>query len=152
MPNIDFEILEARWEDDVRSALLAIRIAVFVVEQGVPEDMEVDDEDPASRHFLAVKGDGATPIGTVRLTPKGKITRLAVDKAQRGQGVGRALLARAIDEAEAAGPRRLYLHAQTHAAGFYEAYGFVAEGEVFDEAGIPHQKMVRDPSSSPEDE
>ena len=135
------ELREVSWRDDEdREALLALRFEVFVDEQGVPREMEVDDEDAPSRHFLAVVG--GTPVGCVRLTPKGKVTRLCVVAARRGEGVGGALLARAVDEARAAGFERIYLHAQTHAGAFYERYGFEARGEPFMEAGIEHRKMV----------
>lgn len=118
-----------------------IRFRVFVDEQGVPADMELDEFDDVSCHALAFVGDEL--VGTGRLLPDGHIGRMAVLAAWRGQGVGAALLQGLIDEAARRGMGRLVLSAQTHALGFYTRFGFVPEGEVYDEAGLPHQAMVR---------
>lgn len=146
--NDTIQIRAARWQrPEDHDALLDLRMTVFVHEQGVPAEMEVDELDAPSRHYLAVSPADDTPgetraVGCVRLTPTGKITRLCVAKDARGQGIGSALLRRAIDEAKAAQMSRIYLHAQTHAGAFYERHGFRATGDSFIEAGIPHQKMV----------
>lgn len=118
-----------------------IRFRVFVDEQGVPADMELDEFDDVSCHALAFAGD--EPVGTGRLLPDGHIGRMAVLAAWRGQGVGAALLQALIDEAARRGMDRLVLSAQTHALGFYTRFGFAPEGEIYDEAGLPHQAMVR---------
>ncbi|MBS0346221.1 MAG: GNAT family N-acetyltransferase [Proteobacteria bacterium] len=118
-----------------------IRFQVFVDEQQVPADMELDEFDALSCHALALAGEEA--VGTGRLLPDGHIGRMAVRADWRGQGVGAALLQALIDEAERRGMRRLVLSAQTHALGFYTRFGFVPEGEVYDEAGLPHQMMLR---------
>ncbi|WP_079434958.1 GNAT family N-acetyltransferase [Zoogloea sp. LCSB751] len=118
-----------------------IRFRVFVDEQGVPADMELDEFDDVSCHALAFVGD--EPVGTGRLLPDGHVGRMAVLAAWRGRGVGAALLQGLIDEAVRRGMGRLVLSAQTHALGFYTRFGFVPEGEVYDEAGLPHQAMVR---------
>lgn len=143
MQPIDDDILikNARWDvESEREALLALRMKVFVEEQGVPADLEIDERDAPSQHFLAVRG--GEPLGCVRLTPAGKITRLCVAKPARGHGIGSKLLAWAVGEARRAGMEPIYLHAQTHAGAFYERHGFAATGAPFVEAGIPHQKMV----------
>ncbi|HMZ77178.1 MAG TPA: GNAT family N-acetyltransferase, partial [Rhodocyclaceae bacterium] len=77
-----------------------------------------------------------------RLLPDGHVGRMAVLPAWRGRGVGRAVLTALMAEARRRGLSRLVLHAQTHAEGFYAGFGFVAEGEVFDDAGLPHRTMV----------
>ncbi|WP_374483360.1 GNAT family N-acetyltransferase [Zoogloea sp.] len=118
-----------------------IRFQVFVDEQQVPADMELDEFDALSCHALALAGEET--VGTGRLLPDGHIGRMAVRADWRGQGVGAALLQALIDEAERRGMRRLVLSAQTHALGFYTRFGFVPEGEVYDEAGLPHQMMLR---------
>lgn len=120
----------------------AIREAVFVGEQGVPADMEYDEWDPRSLHVLA-RGPGGEPIGTGRLLPDGHVGRLAVLPAWRGKGVGAALLSRLMAAARAGGMASLVLHAQAQAIDFYRGFGFVAEGEAFLEAGIPHVLMRR---------
>ena len=123
------------------SGLQAVRRAVFVVEQGIPEHLEWDEHDAVSVHALALIERRA--IGCGRLLPDGHIGRMAVLSQMRGQGVGAALLDALVDEARRRGMRALQLHAQLHASGFYARAGFVADGQVFDEVGIPHQRMVR---------
>lgn len=134
-----FDIRHADWIAD-RHGLEAVRRAVFVVEQAVPEALEWDEFDAASRHALAVAHDG-TSIGTARLLPDGHIGRVAVVAPWRGRGVGSALLRHLIDTARAGGVRHLLLNAQVQALGFYRRFGFMAEGDVFDDAGIPHRAM-----------
>lgn len=125
-----------------RAALYGVRDAVFVREQGVPEDIEHDAQDALAMHFIARTADG-TPIGTARLLPDAHIGRLAVLAAWRGHGVGRLLMQAALAAAHAHGMTRVCLHAQRQAQGFYESLGFVAQGPEFLEAGIPHVLMVR---------
>ncbi|MBL8474564.1 MAG: GNAT family N-acetyltransferase [Methyloversatilis sp.] len=122
-------------------ALRTVREAVFVLEQGIPAELEWDADDASSRHALACI-DGA-PVACGRLLPDGHIGRMAVRGAWRGQGIGRAILDALIDSAQQVGMPLLQLHAQIHATGFYEKAGFIAEGSPFDEVGIAHQRMVR---------
>ena len=124
----------------LRAEAVAIRYAVFVEEQRVPEDLEVDDFDPVSVHALARDVDGMA-IGTGRLLPDGHIGRMAVLAPARGHGVGSALLRALMDEARRRGNREAMLNAQVQAAPFYERYGYVAEGEPYDDAGIAHITM-----------
>ncbi len=126
----------------MRSSAEPVRYAVFVEEQKVPAEIELDEFDPVSVHALALDGQGRA-LGTGRLLPDGHIGRMAVLKQARGRGVGSALLRRLIDAARLRGDRQLVLSAQTHAIAFYARFGFVAEGEVYDDAGIPHQRMRR---------
>ena len=128
--------------DATRDALHAIRDEVFVREQHVPAELERDALDATCTHALARLLDG-TPVGTARLTPDGHIGRMAVLAGWRGQGVGAALLQALIDEAGRRGMAQLALSAQTHALGFYRRFGFLPEGEVYEEAGLPHQVMTR---------
>ena len=137
-----FTVRLANWQDDQES-LYAVRRTVFIIEQEVPEEIEVDDEDPHCVHVLALD-ENETPIGTARLLPDGRIGRVAVLKPWRKQGVGAALMRELIAAAtehglEASGLR---LHAQTWTIPFYEKLGFVIDGDEFDEAGIPHRPMV----------
>lgn len=123
-------------------ALRHIRDTVFVEEQRVPIEIERDDIDPACIHVLARDADGA-PIGTGRLSPSGKIGRMAVLPGWRGRGVGRALLQQLIGHARNEGRRELVLNAQASAESFYALDGFLPVGERFEEAGIEHQAMRR---------
>ena len=116
-----------------------IRFTVFVDEQRVPPELEMDEHDPASIHALAFEDGNA--VGTGRLLLDGHIGRMAVLKEWRGRGVGQALLRALVDAARARGDRDVVLNSQVHALGFYGAEGFKAEGPVYEEAGIPHQVM-----------
>lgn len=127
---------------DARTEAQRIREAVFVTEQGVPREIELDDWDERCEHALAYDASGR-PVGTGRLLPDGHIGRMAVLRASRGQGVGGLLLEALIERARERGMRRVALNAQTHAAPFYARCGFVVEGETFMEAGIPHIAMAR---------
>ncbi len=139
---MDFRIERSSWQEG-RQDLERIRKEVFVQEQRVPEDMEWDGEDEASIHFLARADDGY-PLGCIRLTPSGQISRLSVLESHRTQGIGKALLVAAEEEARARGMKEISLHAQTHATSFYEAAGFTVVGGTFLEAGIPHRQMAKE--------
>ena len=122
--------------------LREVREAVFVQEQGVPADVELDAMDPLCRHVLARDSEGMA-IGTGRLTPEHRIGRMAVLPQWRGQGVGDALLGALIEQARAEGCHDLSLHAQVGVIGFYARHGFLPQGARFNEAGIEHQTMRR---------
>ncbi|MGA6221385.1 GNAT family N-acetyltransferase [Streptomyces umbrinus] len=139
-----------------REACFAVRKEVFVVEQGVPQDLEYDSYDADALHVLAVREDGL-PFGAGRLLygevaaaktggepGVGSLGRLAVLKAARGLGVGAALVRGIEDAARARGLTAVDLHAQTHALGFYERLGYVAYGPEFLDAGIAHLAMRRE--------
>jgi len=128
------------WGAD-RPQLQQVRRAVFIEEQEVSEDEEWDDDDLVSIHVLATRN--REPVGTGRLSPAGKIGRIAVLSEVRGQGIGRRIMEMLIQEALHRGLLDVHLNAQVHAIPFYEKHGFKAYGEVFDEAGIPHRRMRR---------
>jgi len=132
------ECVLTTWGTD-HPALQKVRREVFIGEQQVPESEEWDDDDPVSVHALATLN--REPVGTGRLNPAGKIGRIAVVAGMRGRGIGATILRRLLDEAYHRGLREPYLHAQLQAVPFYEKFGFTSEGEVFDEAGIPHVRM-----------
>lgn len=116
-----------------------IRFIVFVDEQRVPPELEMDEHDAMSLHAIAFSEGKA--VGTGRLLLDGHIGRMAVLKEWRGRGVGRALLQALVEAARRRGDRDVVLNSQVHALGFYGAEGFKAEGPVYEEAGIPHQVM-----------
>ncbi len=126
----------------------AIRQRVFVEEQACPPEEEWDGYDETSRHLLGMVA--AAPAATARWRTypyegrlAAKLERFAVLPERRGSGLGRQLVAFAIRDAEAAGFRVQVIHAQAHLQAFYESFGFAAVGERFEEAGIPHVRMVR---------
>ncbi len=116
-----------------------VRKAVFVEEQGIAIDDEWDEMDTLSVHCVAYRA--GHPVGTGRLLPDARIGRMAVLASARGEGVGAAILEALITHARDRGERRLLLHAQRPAVGFYAKRGFEAVGEPFDEVGIEHLTM-----------
>lgn len=137
----EFTIRSAEWPRD-SVPLRTVRERVFVMEQGVPLELEWDGEDAHCHHLLAETADGE-PIGTVRLLPDGHIGRMAVIEGWRGRGVGSALLVQIIELGRSLGLRHFALNAQCGASGFYARHGFVPSGPEFEEAGIPHRHMER---------
>lgn len=119
-----------------------IRFAIFVGEQNVPPGIELDELDASCLHAIAYDPDGKA-IGTGRLLPDGHIGRMAVVKDWRRQGVGAEILEALVAEAARRGHAEVVLSAQLQAAEFYRSHGFVAEGKVYQDAGILHQAMRR---------
>lgn len=138
--NTEFEIQQVTWQEAERP-LRAIRTSVFIIEQNVPAELEWDDQDKHSIHLLARNRD-QRPIGTARILNDGHIGRLAVLAEYRGKGVGSALLKTAIKIAQKNNMQNVVLSAQTQALDFYRHHGFVADDEVYMDAGIPHQHMT----------
>ena len=118
----------------------AIRFEVFVDEQKVPAEIELDDMDAVCLHAVAYDAAGVA-IGTGRLLPDGHIGRMAVRQPGRGTGVGGAILTLLMEKARERGDAAVVLNAQTVAAPFYARHGFVQQGEQFEEAGIAHVEM-----------
>lgn len=137
------EILIKPWVEAQASAFL-VRQEVFIQEQKVPAELELDEFDPLATHALAYL-DGRC-IGTGRLVDLGagqaQIGRMAVLAPFRNQGVGSLLLEKLIQLAISQEIRSIILHAQVAVIPFYEKHGFQAQGPVYDEAGIPHRNMI----------
>ena len=132
-----------------------MRYDVFVTEQQVPAELELDELDDEADHFVAYDDDEAVGAGRLvveppgfegvdpGLGPVGHLGRLAVRPQTRGTALGAALV-RAIEaRAASRGLMVVVLAAQTHATAFYERLGYTAYGEVFDDAGLPHRWMRR---------
>ena len=117
-----------------------IRWGIFVGEQNVPPGIELDDKDPDCLHAVAYDEKG-TAIGTGRLLPDGHIGRIAVVKDWRRRGVGDAILEALVAEARKRGHAEVVVAAQLQAAEFYRNHGFVADGKVYQDAGILHGNM-----------
>lgn len=126
------------WEQ-LGAAARVIRQRVFVAEQRVPRELELDDLDERCIH--AVSFVAGVAVGTARLTEDGHIGRMAVLRGRRGQGIGTRLLTALLARARADGLAEVALNAQVQAIPFYERQGFVALGPVFEDAGIPHRRM-----------
>jgi predicted GNAT family N-acyltransferase len=128
-------------------AALAIRFAVFVDEQHVPAEEEVDAHDrtdAAARHALVSEAAGS-PIAAGRWFPlderRVQIGRMAVLKAARRRGAGRRLLDALVDDARRHGFAQAVLNAQDHAVDFYRKAGFTPYGATLVECDILHQPM-----------
>ena len=147
MPAPTFSVRLCDW-NTVRVQARRIRELVFVREQGVPLELEWDEQDPHCDHVLASGADGKA-VGTGRLLPDGHIGRMAVMKEWRGKGVGALLLRALMEQARRRGHTQARLNAQTQAAGFYQRFGFEVSGAEFLEAGIRHVRMQRDLTNAP---
>lgn len=123
----------------------ALRRAVFVVEQGIPAELEWDANDASAVHAVARNRLGLV-VGTGRMLEAApgvsKIGRMAVHRGLRSGGIGAAVLQALVDAARSAGQREVVLHAQASAIAFYERHGFAPQGPRFEEAGIVHQAMA----------
>ncbi len=141
------EIIRALPGSAALEACFKLRLAVFVDEQKVPEEEELDELDAIAVHVLATYG--GAPAGTARAVEKApgiwKIGRVAVAASFRKYGIGKAVM-RGIEAQLPAG--MFVLDAQTHAISFYEKLGYVAEGPEFMDAGIPH-RLMRKAASAP---
>ena len=122
--------------------LFEIRTTVFVMEQNVDHDLEYDEHEKESHHYLASFGNNACGTARWRITDSGiKLERFAVLAPYRSKDVGLALLNAVLDDVIPL-DQKIYLHAQMPAHGFYLKNGFVEEGDHFWEANIEHVEMV----------
>lgn len=139
------ESIIAKTEKQLNDAFF-VRKEVFVKEQHVPEEEEIDQFEDTSEHIVIY--DGGQPVGAGRWRLKdghGKLERICVMKSHRSLGVG-AIIMQALEKAAAAkGAGSFILHAQTQAVPFYEKQGYrVTSGEEFLDAGIPHLEMIKE--------
>ncbi|MCV6638722.1 GNAT family N-acetyltransferase [Candidatus Albibeggiatoa sp. nov. NOAA] len=114
-----------------------IRETVFIQEQKIPPELEWDEFDPHATHIIARVKEQA--VGTARLLDNGSIGRVAVLKPFRKKGVGRKMMHYLMDLAKQHNCSNVQIHAQVVALAFYQKLGFITVGDIFDEAGIPHQ-------------
>ena len=121
--------------------ICAIRYEVFVEEQNVPEELEIDGLDNEAKHVLAFVNE--IPIGTGRILSDGHIGRVAVLEKHRGLGIGKLIMKELVNCAQDSSLDKVWLSSQWHAHSFYLDLGFVCVGEIYEEAGINHIKMFR---------
>lgn len=126
-----------------RADAFAVRVAVFVDEQGIPRGDELDDFDASATHCVAYDDAGAPcAVGRLLLFDSyAKVGRMAVLASHRKTGAGAAVLAALEREAASRGITQIKLSAQLHARGFYERCGYTAHGSIYDDVGIPHIDM-----------
>ena len=139
MNDITVKLVET--EQDMEAAV-GIRFRVFVDEQSVPPEIELDEYDAVATHAIALL-DGQA-IGTGRAIVEGasaRIGRMAVDRPHRRGGVGGLILRFLEEEARMQGATEYVLHAQEYVKSFYAAHGYTEHGDAFMEAGILHVEM-----------
>lgn len=143
-------MIQARWSNSLQSAVyqdgLAVRIAVFVEEQGFSMEIEIDAVE-ADCEYLTLYSNDNQPLATARIYPYAegvyKLQRIAVLKSQRGKALGERLMAEMEQRAQAQGVKRLILGAQDSAIGFYQKCGYQVYGDGYDEEGVPHHMMEK---------
>ena len=139
MSNITVKLVET--EEDMEAAV-GIRFRVFVDEQAVPPEIELDEYDAQATHAIAVEDGDAMGTGRMFLEDgAARIGRMAVDSAHRRRGVGNLILRFLEDEAKIQGATEIVLHAQDYVKAFYAAHGYTEHGGTFMEAGILHVEM-----------
>ena len=125
-----------------------VRMRVFVVEQQIPPEEELDDADATATHAIALQGGQVVGTGRMLLVAGDqegtcRIGRMAVDREWRHHGVGGQILEFLEEQASQQGLTHCLLHAQEYVKTFYTGHGYVERGAVFMEAGIPHVEMVK---------
>ena len=135
----DLIVVAAQWTEDSLE-LSQLRTRVFVDEQKVPPELEIDGLDAECQHVKALIDD--VIIGTGRLLPNGSIGRMCVLKEYRNRGIGMMMLKNLVQQAIDNGYQNLSLNSQASAIPFYQKFGFTIDSEEFIEAGIPHRRMV----------
>ena len=121
-----------------------VRKIVFVEEQNVPPEEEIDELENEAKHFVAY--DHNEPIGAGRfriVDDVGKVERICVLRDKRKTGAGKAIMMKIEDYAKKTGIEKLKLNAQTHAIPFYTNLGYDVVSDEFLDAGIPHKTMIK---------
>ena len=139
------EIKQVESESELEAAI-AVRFRVFVAEQNIPPEEELDEADATATHAIALGKEAV--VGTGRLIRldgvEAQIGRMAVDSAWRRQGVGGQILEFLEQSARAQGARRCVIHAQDYVKSFYATHGYLEHGDTFLEVGIPHVEMRKE--------
>jgi predicted GNAT family N-acyltransferase len=143
--------MSAQWKMRIATSdedvlkVMVVRGIVFIEEQQVDWEGEIDEFEQDSVHILGE--DGGQPVATGRLRfladGRTKVERIAVRPAWRGRGYARDIVQFMLDHAAEQGARSYVMHAQVHLQKFYEDFGFHREGDIFVECGIDHITMVR---------
>ncbi|MBT2756316.1 GNAT family N-acetyltransferase [Mesobacillus foraminis] len=137
------EVRKVSNEKELSDAFL-VRKTVFIGEQNVPEEEEIDQFEDEAAHFVLYQDEVPAGAGRFRvLDGVGKVERICVLKSQRGTGAGNAIMSKIEDYAKSQGISALKLNAQVHAIPFYSKLGYIVTSEEFLDAGIPHKTMKK---------
>ena len=139
MPSDSIKIVETSWGQSSKE-ISEVRHKVFVVEQSIPPEIEMDGKDSDCIHFLAL--EESRPIAAARLQKYGKIERVSVLREYRTKGIGTAIMKMVIEKARNMDIEKIYLHSQIDSKNFYQQLGFFQHGEIFFEADKPHIEMI----------
>jgi predicted GNAT family N-acyltransferase len=144
--SIQFRI--AKEPEDVLKVMV-IRGIVFIEEQEVDWEGEIDEFEDDSIHILGEVGGQPVASGRLRELPDNwfKLERIAVRPRWRGKGYAREMVVALLEEAKRRGAKKFKMHAQVYLEDFYNDHGFRKEGPVFDECGIDHILMIREDNS-----
>jgi predicted GNAT family N-acyltransferase len=141
MNNLSLKIVS--FYDQEFTQIKAIRRLVFQIEQGVDPALDFDEQDQTSEQIVAYLDN--QPVGTARIRywdkKTAKIERLAVLSTARRQGIGKKIMEKALDVVAKRNIQEVLIYAQEYVRGLHQQFGFEQEGEIFEEAGIPHVKM-----------
>lgn len=141
-----YEIHQVKSEEQLQDAY-SIRKKVFVEEQQVPQELEIDEFEERCEHFVAYDEQN-NPVGAGRLRPltanEAKVERICVSQSERGNGLGALIMKELEKVAAGMNIQTLLLHSQDHAEAFYLGIGYQSISEPFDEAGIIHVKMKKE--------
>ena len=142
MDNLSYKIVVS---DRELKGAFEVRKQVFVEEQGIPEDLELDELDVEAMHMVVKDGEGI--VGTARVlflaASQAKLERMAILKPFRRRGIGKGIISFLDEEFKNRGTEQVVLHAQCSAVNFYKSCGFEESGSPFWEAGIKHVKMQK---------
>lgn len=138
------KIITARTQQQQDDAYF-VRKTVFVEEQGVPAELEIDQHDKTAVHIVAYDKERPVGAGRFRIVDGyGKVERVCVLSSHRKDGVGKQLMLKMQEVAKEQGVPKLKLNAQTHAEGFYKHLGYETVSDEFLDAGMPHVTMIKE--------
>ena len=137
---VEYKIAETKEE---LHQMFDLRIEVFVKEQNVPQELELDEYDTIATHFIALQHGVVIGCGRILFQDSyTQIGRVAVRKCHRNEGLGKGLMQNMINICLEKGYRKIILHAQLPVVHFYESLGFKVHGDIFLDAGIEHLEMI----------
>lgn len=142
MKKLDIKFIKS---SDKISDAESVRVQVFQIEQGIAQELDFDGKDKEATHIVVYHEKKAVGTGRIRNvdTTSVKIERVAVLSEMRGRGIGKIIMSEIDSHLAKSDIARATLDAQLHAKGFYESLGYVQDGEIFEEVGIPHVVMVK---------